>query len=202
VRKQHKEVTAVFALFVKVTSSGFKDPITNQRAFEEVARAESKGDVMVVRSMWDPGFKNASAGTMAMADAAGFRAPAREPRRRHVLVKQLLTGERDEGRPTASGEDGEQSSSAWVLREVNGAPVVLFTTVEVLDFGPRRARVLREKIFACQVSVVPSARGSRCPKCWSTRYAIDVESSSRPLHHFILCSLADILPWVVPQVLS
>jgi dynein heavy chain 1 len=104
--------------------------------------------------------------------------------RLRAVVADVLTGERDEGRPAATGEDGEESSSAWALREVDGAPAALFATVDVLDLGPRGeaafaaalegydrkvdvieeqlARLLRNKLSACQVSVVPSARGSRC----------------------------------------
>ena len=48
-----------------------------------------------------------------------------------------VTGERDKDRPGAVGEGGEESSLAWAPQETDRAPMVLFTTVAVLDFGPQ-----------------------------------------------------------------
>ena len=122
-------------------------------------------------------------------DIYGFR--TRHERLRAV-VAVVLTGERDEGRPRgpsppvagalgaaaatppSGGEEGEDSHSAWALREVDGAPAALFAAVDVLDLSPQGeaafamalegydrkvdvieeqlARLLRDKLSSCQVS--------------------------------------------------
>ena len=91
------------------------------------------------------------------------------------VVSEVLTGEKDEnGNPAAGGEEGEEYS-AWALKEVDEAPMSLFAAVDVLDLSSRGqaafvsalegydrkvdaieehlARLLRDKLSSCQVSV-------------------------------------------------
>jgi hypothetical protein len=56
--------------------------------------------------------------------------------RLRAVVTEVLAGEREKCRLTAAGENGEESSLALALQEMDVAPVALFVTVGVLDLGP------------------------------------------------------------------
>ena len=50
-----------------------------------------------------------------------------------MVVAEVLTRERDEGRPLAAGEKGHQLPLAWALWETDRLPVALFKIVDLLD---------------------------------------------------------------------
>ena len=54
------------------------------------------------------------------------------------MAPLLLTGEPNEGGLPVVGEDREELPLAWALLELDGAPMVPCTTLEVLDFGLQR----------------------------------------------------------------